>query len=177
MAHKSVPPTPNDSDPRNTDPLTGEAGAHPVGVGVGAALGGAAAGAAAGAVAGPVGAAVAAIAGGVAGGYAGKATAEAIDPTVETAYWRETYPTRPYFRDDYTYEDYAPAYETGWEMEYAEGEGASWDDREDEARRRWEQRADEPAGMTWDEAKVAARDAYERVAERRRLERAANKPR
>src|SRR5476651_2068900 len=75
----------------NRDPLSGRAGAHPVGTGVGAAAGGIAAaiatGAAMGTFAGPagtaVGAAAGAAAGAVAGGLAGKAVAEHLDPTVE----------------------------------------------------------------------------------------------
>ena len=74
----------------NRDPLTGTAGAHPVGTGVGAA-GGGAAGAAIGAFAGPIGAAVGLVAGAVAGGLAGKGVAEKGDPTVEDAYWQTNY--------------------------------------------------------------------------------------
>jgi hypothetical protein len=64
----------------NPDPISGAAGAHPVGTGIGAA-GGAAAGASIGAVAGPVGAAVGTVVGAVAGGLAGRGAAEAIHPT------------------------------------------------------------------------------------------------
>src|SRR5262245_54217835 len=99
----------------NRDPLSGEPGAHPVGVGVGAAAGGAAAGALGGAAAGPIGAAVGAVAGAVAGGYAGKEVAESIDPTLESAYWRENYASRPYTDRNMAYEDYEPAYRYGWE--------------------------------------------------------------
>ena len=56
----------------NPDPITGEKGAHPIGVGIGTAAGGAAAGAAAGMAAGPVGAVAGAVVGGIAGGLAGK---------------------------------------------------------------------------------------------------------
>ena len=67
----------------NRDPLSGEKGAHPVGVGLGAA-GAGAAGAAIGSVVGPAGTAagavVGAVVGAVAGGLAGKGVAEAIDP-------------------------------------------------------------------------------------------------
>jgi uncharacterized protein (TIGR02271 family) len=66
----------------NRDPITGEAGAHPVGTGVGAAAGGMAAGAAAGTVAGPVGTVLGAAVGAVAGGLAGKGVAEKVDPTL-----------------------------------------------------------------------------------------------
>jgi hypothetical protein len=102
----------------NPDPITGEPGSHPAGVGLGAAAGGAAAGAAAGAVAGPVGAAAGAIVGGLAGGLAGKGIAEQIDPTTEDAYWRDEYPKRDYYDDELAYEDVAPAYRHGelaWE--------------------------------------------------------------
>src|SRR4051794_28124040 len=99
----------------NRDPISGEPGAHPVGTGLGAAAGGAAAGAAGGAMAGPVGAAVGAVVGAVAGGLAGKEVAESIDPTVEDAYWRENYASRPYYDQGMTYDDYGPAYRYGWE--------------------------------------------------------------
>jgi hypothetical protein len=70
--------------PRNPDPITDAAGAHPIETGVGAALAGAAAGALAGAVGGPLGAVAGAIAGGAAvGGVAGHAVGEMIDPTFE----------------------------------------------------------------------------------------------
>src|SRR3954454_6291356 len=90
----------------NPDPITGEHGSHPVGVGLGGAAGGAAAGALGGAVGGPVGAAVGAVVGAVAGGLAGKGVAESIDPTVEDAYWRENYTSRPYYEQGTIYDDY-----------------------------------------------------------------------
>ena len=70
--------------PRNPDPLTDAAGAHPIETGIGAAVGGAATGAVVGAVGGPLGAVAGGIAGGaVAGGLLGKGVGEAIDPTSE----------------------------------------------------------------------------------------------
>lgn len=104
----------SDFNDANRDPLTNEPGAHPVGTGVGAAVGGAAAGAAAGAFGGPVGAAVGGVAGAVAGGLAGKAAAEAVNPTEEDAYWRESYQREPYYVGGRTYDQYRPAYELGW---------------------------------------------------------------
>ncbi len=82
----------------NADPVTGEHGSHPVGTGLGAAAGGALAGIGLGAAAGPVGAAIGAVVGGVAGAFAGKSVAEAIDPTVEDAYWRDEYQRRDYYQ-------------------------------------------------------------------------------
>src|SRR4051794_39583484 len=98
----------------NRDPISGEPGAHPVGTGIGAAAAGAAAGAAGGAVGGPVGAVAGAVVGAVAGGLAGKGVAESIDPTVEDAYWRENYASRPYHDASTSYDEYAPAYRYGW---------------------------------------------------------------
>src|SRR4051794_36906038 len=83
-------------DAANRDPLSGEPGAHPVGVGVGAAAGGMAAGAAVGTVAGPLGTAVGAAVGAIVGGLAGKGVAESVDPTAEDAYWRANYASRDY---------------------------------------------------------------------------------
>src|SRR6266404_5573484 len=92
----------------NRDPITGEKGAHPVGVGVGTAVGGGVAGGAigsaaaalagataAGAAAGPIGAVVGAVAGGIVGALAGKEVAEIANPTVEDRYWEENYRSRP----------------------------------------------------------------------------------
>src|SRR3954469_15133022 len=111
----------------NRDPISGAPGAHPVGVGVGAAAGGAATGAAVGTVAGPVGTAVGAAVGAVVGGLAGKGIAERIDPTVEDAYWADNYSEEPYYEEGYTYDDYQPGYQTGWEAR-GRHEGRNFDD-------------------------------------------------
>ena len=144
----------------NRDPISGAPGAHPVGTGVGA-TGGGLAGAAIGAAAGPIGAAVALAAGAVAGGLAGKAVAEQIDPTVEDAYWREHYRTRPYVEAHAPYETYAPAYRLGYEGRgrYA---GRSFEDAEMDLQRDYDTyRAD--SNLEWERAKLAARDAWHRV--------------
>src|SRR5689334_14038343 len=121
-SHKDKPHTADS----NRDPLSGEPGAHPVGVGVGAAVGGgaagaalgaagsaAAAGAAMGAAAGPVGVVIGAVAGGVAGGLVGKHTAEQINPTAEDTYWKDNYRSRPYVDKGASYDEYRPAYRYG----------------------------------------------------------------
>lgn len=150
---------------RNPDPITDELGAHPVGVGVGAAVGGAAAGAAAGAFGGPLGAAVGAVVGAVAGGFGGKAVAESIDPTTEEAFWRETYPSRPYYDSQTTYDEYAPAYRQGWESR-ERFKGRRFDEIEPELGRTWTN-ARSSSKLTWMQAKHAARDAYDRAGQRK----------
>jgi phage tail tape-measure protein len=69
---------------RNVDPLTDEAGAHPVSTGIGAASGGAAGAAIGVAMGGVAGGVVGAVIGAVAGGLGGKSAGESIDPTPET---------------------------------------------------------------------------------------------
>ncbi len=153
---------------RNEDPISGEPGAHVLGTGVGTAIGGAAAGALAGTVAGPIGAVVGAVIGGVAGGLGGKAASESINPTSESAYWREAYSSRPYFSNKFAYEDFEPAYQVGWE---SVGGGESWEEIELNARQRYETRSrramDGSPSLAWKEAREAAKDAYRRAQENR----------
>jgi hypothetical protein len=159
---------------RNPDAITGEPGSHPVGSGLGAAAGGALAGIGLGAAAGPVGAAIGAVVGGVAGGLAGKSVAEAIDPTVEDAYWREEYPRRDYYVEDVEYEDIQPAFQHGWESRarYAD---RSWDQAQDDVRREWESNHAERMPGTWEDAQRPIRDAWDRA--EARLAEKSRKPR
>jgi len=149
-------------DDANRDPITGEPGSHPVGTGVGAA-GGAAAGAAIGAVGGPVGMAIGGVTGAIVGGLTGHAVAESIDPTVEDAYWRENYTTRPYAERDVPYDDYQPAYRTGYEG-YARYGGRDFDEVEADLQRDYESNRG-TSGLSWEKAKSATRDAWHRVEE------------
>lgn len=146
----------------NADPVTGAAGYHPVGTSTGA-LGGGLAGAVVGAVAGPVGTAVGIAIGGVMGGLAGKVIAEAGDHTDEESYWAANYPSRPYAHSDIPYDDYAPAYRTGYEG-YFKHKGQSFDEAEGMLAREFEiLKRDSRLG--WDRARYAARDAWDRAAE------------
>ena len=80
----AVPVARHADEANHPDPITGEAGAHPVGVGVGA-VGAGIAGAAIGAIAGPLGALVGAAIGVVAGGIAGHEIASSDDEPVSLA--------------------------------------------------------------------------------------------
>jgi hypothetical protein len=147
----------------NRDPITKAPGAHPVGTGLGAIGTGAAAGAAGGAIGGPVGAVAGAAVGAVVGGLVGKAAAEAVNPTVETKYWREHHDSGPY-ADSAGYDEYEPAYRYGWENFNRRGgrQGQSFDSVESDLQRGWDQ-AKGKSGLLWDQAKAAARDAWNRV--------------
>jgi hypothetical protein len=156
------PKGPRDSNP---DPITGEPGAHPVGVaggGTGGALAGAAIG---GAVGGPVGALVGGAIGAVGGGFAGKAAAETVDPTQEDAHWRAEHPKRAWGKDK-PYEHYEPAYRYGWESaanpDYATRDFAT---AEPHLSRDWSTRRGNSTS-NWEEVKDATREAYERARSR-----------
>jgi len=145
----------------NADPITGEPGAHPLGAGAGAVLGGAVAGAAGGAVGGPIGAVAGAVIGGVAGGLAGKATAESIDPTVETTYWRQEYPNREYYSRDVAYEAIEPAYRYGWEGR-TKHPNCSYAEASQDLEKNWPSYRGK-SNLDWKQAQLATRDAWERV--------------
>ena len=144
----------------NRDPITGAPGSHPVGTGIGAALGGAAAGAAAGSVAGPIGTAAGAAAGAIIGGLAGKGVAEAIDPTAEEAYWQENYVREPYYEKGVAYDQYAPAYRTGYEGRAQYGT-RSFEEVERDLETSYN-RNKGSSGLGWDKARPAARAAWHR---------------
>jgi hypothetical protein len=143
----------------NPDPLTGEAGAHPIGTGVGAASGGTVGAVIGGAVGGPLGAMVGAAVGGLAGGLAGKGISESVNPTEEDAFWRDHYSTRPYAAGS-KYEDLQPAYRYGWEAR-TRHENRNWNDVETDLGREWNER--HGSKMTWDNARNATQDAWNRV--------------
>ena len=145
----------------NPDPITGEPGAHPIGVGVGAGAGGAAAGAAVGTVAGPVGTLVGAAVGAVVGGLAGKAAAEAFDPTAEDTYWEANYHKEPYYEKGRSYNDYANAYRTGYEGRTRHNL-RTFEEAEGDLRMDYHRRGDS-SSLPWEKSKHAARAAWDRV--------------
>lgn len=150
----------NEAQPdANRDPITGAPGAHPVGVGVGTASG-ATVGAVVGSFAGPVGTAVGAAVGGVVGGLSGKGVAESVNPTVEDAYWREHYSSRPYVKAGAPYQEYQAAYRHGWEGHGRYGE-LNWEKAEPRMRDDWQHSGD--TGVDWAKASPAARDAWDRL--------------
>jgi len=106
-----------------------------------------------------VGAAV----GAVAGGLAGHAAGEAVNPSVEDIYWRQAHIREPYYRKDFTYDDYGPAYRTGYEgASRYHGQNRRFDDVEPELRGDY-QRLKGKSRLAWEDAKAATRAAWDRV--------------
>jgi len=145
----------------NRDPITGTPGAHPVGTGVGAAGAGAAGAAIGTAIGGPIGGVVGAVAGAVAGGLAGKGAAEKVNPTREDAYWRQNYTTQTYVERTRPYDDYAPAYRTGYEG-YTRYSGKRFEQVEPDLQKEYEKGRGK-SNLGWENAKHASRAAWERV--------------
>jgi hypothetical protein len=152
----------------NPDPITKAPGSHPIGTGIGAAAGGvagvggaAAAGAAVGSAVGPVGTVVGAAVGAVAGGLIGKGISESVNPSVEHDYWRSNFASRPYATPGSTYDEYAPAYQYGWESR-GRHPGRSFDEVEGSLSKSWNS-AKGKSKLEWNQAKAAVRDAWNRV--------------
>lgn len=93
----------------------------------------------------------------------GTAAGGAFNPSLQDIYWREAFKREPYFRADHTYDDYAPAYRTGYEAagRYI-GQNKRFDDLEPELRADYE-RIKGTSRLAWDNAKDAVRAAWHRV--------------
>lgn len=92
----------------------------------------------------------------------------AINPTAEEAYWREAFRREPYYRSEFSYEDYGPAYRVGYtgpvrrHGEFDELEGQLKDDFQQvrgRSRLRWEE-AREAARAAWKRAKQGEREGH-----------------
>lgn len=150
----------NDED-LNRDPISGTPGAHPLGTGAGAASGGVAGAAVGMAVGGPVGSVIGAAVGAVAGGLAGKGAAEAINPTAEEVFWRETYVKEPYYVTGKSYDYYAPGFRAGWEGRVRH-DGRKFEEAELELAAEYSRNKTE-LQPDWQMVQPAARAAWDRV--------------
>lgn len=151
----------------NRDPLTGEAGSHPVATGIGAAVGvtagvaaAAAIGAASGAALGPVGAFVGAFVGGVYGGGVGHAIGEDIFPT-QLAWWKNNYASRAYVMKGVDYSNYEPAYWYGIDAG-ARTKDTTFENLEPSIQNNWNL-ARGNSTLEWDDARPAVHDAFMRM--------------
>ncbi len=144
----------------NRDPITGTPGAHPLGTGAGAVFGGLS-GAALGTAAGPIGTVIGAVAGAVMGGLVGKSTAEAVNPTAEELFWRESYIREPYYVQGRAYEYYAPGFRAGWSGRVRH-DGRTFEEAEPELKVEYNLTTSE-LRPDWHEVRSAARAAWDRV--------------
>jgi len=114
-------------------------------------------------MAGPLGTLIGGAIGAIAGGGAGHASAEAIDPTREEAYWRAESANASYRKDDYDFDrDMHPAYAVGYANRGRYPADARFEDHEDDLRRSWEEVKGE-SRMQWNDARMASQDAWNRL--------------
>ena len=83
-------------------------------------------------------------------------THPAADAPSYDAFWQSSFTKRPYVNAQLGYDHYRPAYRFGWESQAA-GEGAEFEDVEEQLKERWE---NEPSELSWEEARPAVRDAW-----------------
>ncbi len=160
--NRNVNVNPDKQTDANLDPISGEIGSHPVGTGVGAAGAGTVATVVGGIVGGPVGAVVGAVLGSVVGGLAGKDVAEQVNPSFEDTNWQETYTSSSYVEKDKTYEDYQPAYRTGYEGYDRYGHsGRTYNEVVTDFQCDYE--INHTGNLPWEEAKYAVKDAWDRA--------------
>lgn len=94
---------------------------------------------------------------------AGSGSGGAFNPSVHDIYWREAYSRESYYRTGYTYDDYAPAYRTGYEAAGRHlGQNRRFEDMESELRADYE-RVRGKSRLGWENAKAAVRAAWHRV--------------
>jgi len=152
---------PNLKTDANPKPIAGPAGSHPVGIGLGAASGAVTGATIGSAIGGPVGGVVGGAIGAATGALAGQSAAEAVNPTVEDAYWSENYVARDYVERGRPYADYRPAYQYGWEARARLG-NRLFRDVETDLERGWDLAKGETK-LAWAQAKLAASDAWHRI--------------
>jgi hypothetical protein len=92
---------------------------------------------------------------------AGRGTLKRVDARQEDAYWQRWYRREHYFRPEFDYEDYAPAYCVGY-IGYAQYGGA-FADAEPWLCCNWE-RIKGDSRLSLQDARLAMRSAWERMA-------------
>ena len=107
----------------------------------------------------PVGTSVGVVVGGPVA--TANATATAVNPKEQHAYWRDNYAKQAYVELSAPYGEYAPAYQYGWES-HERMAGKSFDQSEGELARGWND-AKRKSTLSWEKAKAATKDAWDRI--------------
>jgi len=86
-----------------------------------------------------------------------------VESAKEEAYWRERHAKQPYAKREYSYDDYAAAYRTGYEG-FHKYLGKPYDEIEDELALDYE-RNKAGAALPWDHARHAVHAAWAKVSQ------------
>lgn len=95
------------------------------------------------------------------GGQAGKSVGHAIDRTAEAAHWQAAHTAQPYAKSEFGYEDYAPAYQLGYNSR-GRYQTQSFDTVQDEMKGEWDRNRGN-SRLSWEDAMPATRAAWHRV--------------
>ncbi len=113
-----------------------------------------------------ISAVVGAVAGGVAGKLAGTSAAEAVAPTPEELFWRDTYHREPYYVAGRNFEYYAPGFRAGWTGRVRH-DGRSFNDAEPDLIAEYSLSKSE-LDPAWHDVRPAAQAAWDRVDRQRK---------
>ncbi len=87
--------------------------------------------------------------------------ADDVDPVVEHGFWLSTYYSRPYVKDGVPYEEYAPAYQYGWESRVFY-DSRTFAEVELILTRDWAAHRGKST-LSWELARQAVRDSWNRI--------------
>ncbi len=132
---------------------------HIVATGGGALAGGAAGAAIGTVVGGPPGMAIGGVVGVALGAMAGDRLSEARDRRENLGHFQQIYQSMPYYRADFDWRDYAPAYSFGLDA-YERADGQSFADAESTLQGAWEANARFGSRLGWLEARPAVEHAW-----------------
>jgi len=86
-----------------------------------------------------------------------------VDPSIEEAYWRRNFTSRPYVSHGTIFNEYRPAYRYGIDA-HRRFQGRPYEQVEPELMRDWNH-IKGTSSLTWEDATLAARDAWQKVAD------------
>jgi hypothetical protein len=84
-----------------------------------------------------------------------------VNPEAEDAYWKSSYQSAPYYSPEYTYDDYGPAYQLGYNSR-GRYTGQKFDSVENDLSDEWNT-AKGNSRLSWNQAKSATRAAWDKV--------------
>lgn len=86
-----------------------------------------------------------------------------VDPSIEEAYWRRNFTSRPYVSHGTIFNEYRPAYRYGVDA-HRRFPGRPYEQVEPELMRDWNH-IKGTSSLTWEDATLAAHDAWQKVAD------------
>lgn len=84
----------------------------------------------------------------------------AVNPAVEDEYWRNNYQDEAYYKEQYGFEDYHPAYQLGYQGPLRFH--STFEDAAPQFNKEWEAVKGQ-SRLSWDHARMAIRAAWDKV--------------